>query len=189
MDKKKQLVIIGAGEFAEIAFEYFTHDSDYRVVAFSVEDAYRTDEQLFDLPVVALENLSENYPPETHHAFVAITFTQLNRARTRLYHYAKEQGYSMASYVSSSAFVWHNVKIGENCFIFENNVIQYHAEIDNNVVLWSGNHVGHRAKIAQNCFISSHVVVSGYVTIKENCFLGVNSTLGDSITFGENCLI
>ena len=35
-----KLVIFGAGEFAHIAHEYFSHDSDYEVVAFVVDDAF-----------------------------------------------------------------------------------------------------------------------------------------------------
>ncbi|NRW38220.1 hypothetical protein [Clostridium beijerinckii] len=37
MDKNKKLIIIGDSAFAQIAYEYFTYDSDYEVVAFSVE--------------------------------------------------------------------------------------------------------------------------------------------------------
>lgn len=33
----KNLLIVGAGEFADIAYEYFTVDSDYTVVGFAVE--------------------------------------------------------------------------------------------------------------------------------------------------------
>ncbi len=40
MTKTKKLVLIGAGEFAEIAYEYFTYDSSYEVVGFSVEKEY-----------------------------------------------------------------------------------------------------------------------------------------------------
>ena len=36
MKKNKKLILVGAGELAEIAYEYFTHDSEYEVVAFSV---------------------------------------------------------------------------------------------------------------------------------------------------------
>jgi hypothetical protein len=32
--------LIGAGEFAQIALKYFTHDSDYEVAALSVERSY-----------------------------------------------------------------------------------------------------------------------------------------------------
>lgn len=189
MNKVKKLIIIGAGEFAEIAYEYFTYDSDFEVVAFSVEAEFLQHKTLFDLPIVPFETLEFQYSPQEYSIFVAITFTKLNRIRTRLYQAAKEKGYKLASYISSKAFVWHNAKIGENCFIFENNVIQYHVNIGNNVILWSGNHVGHRTKISDNCFISSHVVISGYCDIGKNCFFGVNSTLGDHIIVGEDCLI
>ncbi len=37
MGKTRKLIIVGAGEFAEIAYEYFSYDSEYDVVAFAVE--------------------------------------------------------------------------------------------------------------------------------------------------------
>jgi sugar O-acyltransferase (sialic acid O-acetyltransferase NeuD family) len=189
MAKENKIVIVGDGEFAEIAFEYFTYDSNYKVVAFAVEKSYITKKELFNLPIVAFEEIERYYPPTEYKIFTAITFTKFNRVRTRLYHEAKKLGYNFVSYVSSKAFVWRNVKIGENCFIFENNTLQYHVEIGNNVIMWSGNHVGHRSIINDNCFISSHVVISGYCQIGEYCFLGVNSTLIDTIKIGENCFV
>lgn len=189
MDKQKKIVIVGAGEFAEIAYEYFTHDSEYEVVGFSVEQAFLIHNTLFGLPITPFENIENVFPSSECEVFVAVTFTKLNRIRTRLYQAAKTKGYKMASYVSSKAFVWHNAKIGENCFIFENNVVQHFSHIGNNVILWSGNHIGHRSVVRDNCFLSSHVVVSGYCVVGENCFLGVNSTLNDHIVVGKNCLI
>ncbi|KAJ51371.1 sugar O-acyltransferase (sialic acid O-acetyltransferase NeuD family) [Clostridium tetanomorphum] len=188
-EEKQPIVIIGDGEFAEIAYEYFTYDSPYEVVAFAVEKDYITKDSLFNIPVIAFEDIEKNYPKEKYKVFTAITFTKLNRVRTRLYNEAKDKGYKFVSYVSSKSFVWRNAKIGENSFIFENNVIQYNVNIGNNVVLWSGNHVGHRAIIGDNSFISSHVVISGYCNVGKNCFLGVNSTLVDSISIAEDTLI
>jgi sugar O-acyltransferase (sialic acid O-acetyltransferase NeuD family) len=189
MDGPRKIVIVGDGEFAEIAYEYFTHDSSREVAAFAAERDFLKRDSLFDLPVVPFEELEARYPPHEYGVFVAVTYTQLNRVRTRLYHVAKEKGYTPVSYISSRAFVWRNAVIGENCFIFENNVIQYHANIGNNVVLWSGNHVGHRSVIRDNCFISSHVVISGYCDVGENCFLGVNSSIGDHVKIGKDCII
>lgn len=189
MEKNKKLIIVGDGEFAEIAYEYFTHDSQYDVCGFAVEKEYLNKNKLFNLPVVPFEEIEKHFPVTEYHIFVAITFTKLNRVRTRLYNIAKAKGYKIASYVSSKAFVWHNATIGENCFIFENNVIQYHAKLGNNVILWSGNHVGHRAVIEDNCFISSHVVISGYCRIGESCFVGVNTTLIDNVNVGKDCFV
>ena len=54
----------------------------------------------------------------------------------------RNKGYQPASYISSNAFVWSNAKIGDHCFIFENNTVQPFVEIGDNVILWSGNHIG-----------------------------------------------
>lgn len=184
-----KIVIVGDGETAELAYEYFTHDSPHEVVAFSVERQYAKKDSLFDLPIVHFEELESRYDPATHSAFVAISYTQLNRVRARLYREVKSKGYPVVSYVSSRAFVWRNVEIGENCFILEDNVLQYAVRVGNNVVMWSGNHVGHQSIVRDNVFVSSHVVISGYCEIGENCFLGVNSCLANNIAVARDCLI
>lgn len=186
---KKGLVIVGAGEFAEIAFQYFSHDSDYEVVAFSVDAEFIRSPELEGLPVVPYGELVDRYRPVDYDIFVAIPSTQLNRLRTRFYNDAKQKGYRFATYVSSRAFVWRNARIGENTFIFENNVIQPFVTVGNNCVLWSGNHVGHRSVINDNVFVTSHVVISGYCNIGESSFLGVNATINDHITIGPRCVI
>jgi sugar O-acyltransferase (sialic acid O-acetyltransferase NeuD family) len=189
MDTKQKIVIVGDGETAELAYEYFTHDSPHEIVAFAVESAYKKRDEFFGLPVVEFERIEELYPPAEHQAFVAISYTQLNRVRTKLFQAVKAKGYTCASYVSTRAFVWHNVEIGENCFIFENNVIQYAVKIGNNVVLWSGNHIGHQTVIKDNVFISSHVVVSGYCEIEENSFFGVNSCFANNLKIAADNII
>lgn len=186
---RRPLVIVGAGEFAQIACEYFTHDSDYDVVAFSVEREYLTQGTLAERPVVAYETLQAQYPAQDYELYVAIPATHLNRLRTRLYRDAKSKGYRFASYVSSRAFVWHNAQIGENSFIFEGNVIQPFAKVGNNCILWSGNHVGHRTVVHDNVFIASHAVISGYCDIGEGCFIGVNTTFNDQLRVAPDNVI
>lgn len=180
-EKTKKLVLVGDSAFAEIAHEYFEADTEYEVVAFSVESAYLKRERLRGLPVTPFEFLARDFPPSEHEVFVAVVYTQLNRLRTRLMAQAKLNGYCLASYVSPHAFVWRNVRMGEHCFVFENNVVQPFASIGCNVVLWSGNHIGHHTVIHDNCFVSSHVVVSGFCEIGEASFLGVNATIGNNV--------
>jgi sugar O-acyltransferase (sialic acid O-acetyltransferase NeuD family) len=187
MVKTKKLVLVGDSAFAEVAYEYFTHDSEYQVVAFSVEREYLRREQLFGVPMVPFEELPERFAPGEHEFYAALVYTQGNALRTRLYESAKEMGYRPASYISPQAFVWRNVKLGEHCFIFEHNVIQPFVTIGDNVVLWSGNHIGHHSTIGDHCFVSSHVVVSGFVEVGHSCFLGVNTTVANNIRIGNRC--
>lgn len=186
MKKTKKLVIIGDSAFAEVAYECFTHDSEYEVVGFAVESAYLKKNELFDLPIVPFEQIEEHFKSSEVEFYAALVYTQLNRLRTRLYQAAKAKGYHPASYISSRAFIWHNVQFGEHSFIFEDNTVQPFVRIGDNVVLWSGNHIGHHSAVQSNCFIASHVVISGFCNIGRNSFIGVNSALANNIVIGED---
>lgn len=186
---KRDLILFGDGLFADIAYEYFTHDSDYRVVAFSVDRPYLQTPEKFGLPVIATDEIAARFDPASHHFYAAITYGQLNRVRERFVEFGKSLGYNPASYISSRAFVWRNVEVGEHAFIFEDNTVQPFVKIGNNVVLWSGNHIGHHSEIGDHVFIASHAVISGCCRIGPHQFIGVNATLANDISIAEDCLI
>ncbi|MEO5328895.1 MAG: acetyltransferase [Magnetococcus sp. THC-1_WYH] len=186
---KKPLVIFGSGDIAQLAHYYFSMDSDYEVVAFTVNGTYMTETFFCDLPVVPFEEVVQKYHPAECEFFVALSYSRLNAVRREKYLAAKALGYRLANFVSSRATVLNEGRIGENCFIFEDNTIQPFVTIGNNVTLWSGNHIGHHSTIKDHCFIASHVVVSGGVEIGEQCFIGVNATLRDHIKIGDRCVI
>jgi sugar O-acyltransferase (sialic acid O-acetyltransferase NeuD family) len=186
---KSPLVIFGAGDIAQLAHFYFSEDSDYEVVAFTVDSAYLGTSTFCGLPVIAFEEILACHAPSHCELFVALSYSKLNSVRKEKYLAAKALGYRMATFISSRATVLNDGQIGDNCFIFEDNTIQPFVSIGNNVTLWSGNHIGHHSKIRDHCFIASHVVVSGGVEIGEQCFVGVNATLRDHIKIGERCVI
>lgn len=188
-NNKKKLVIVGDGYFGQMAYEYFTHDSHYQVVGFAVENKFRIRSSLFNLPVVDFEKIEDYFSIHNHEIFVAITYVQLNRARTKIYLESKSKGYKIASYISSKAFCWLNVKLGENIFVFEGCTLQPYTEIGNNVILWSGTNIGHHSIVRDNCFMSSHVAIPGFCDIGYNCFIGVNATLADNIKIAQDCFI
>ncbi|AEA67780.1 acetyltransferase [Pseudomonas brassicacearum] len=186
---RKKLVIFGLGDIAELAFFYFNTDSTYDVVAFTVDSSYIEDSTFCGLPVVAFENVAEHYATGQHEMFIALSYSKLNAVRKEKYFAAKALGYTLASYISSHATVLNEGRIGENCFILEDNTIQPFVKIGNNITLWSGNHIGHHSTIQDHTFIASHVVVSGGVHIGEQCFIGVNATLRDHIKIEDKCVI
>lgn len=187
--ERKQLVIFGAAEQGQLAHFYFTRDTDYEVVAFTVDAAFTTAGTFCGLPVVPFEEISARFPPERTELFVALGYSKLNALRAEKYYAGKVLGYRFPSYVSPRATVLNDSRFGENCFILEDNTIQPFVTIGNNVTLWSGNHIGHHSTVHDHCFITSHVVISGGVEIGESSFIGVNATLRDHIAIGARCVI
>lgn len=183
-----KVVIFGVLDTAQLAHYYLTNDSKYEVIAFTVNKKY-IDKNIFcELPVVPFEELEIHYPPSDFLFFVPMTGQKMNTLRKQIYLEGKSKGYKYISYISSKATVCDN-KIGENCFILEDNTLQPFTEIGNNVVMWSGNHIGHHSKIEDHVFFTSHVVLSGHCHVKEDSWFGVNSTVRDGITIGKSTLI
>jgi sugar O-acyltransferase (sialic acid O-acetyltransferase NeuD family) len=186
----KPTVIFGTGDMARVAYTYFLHDSDFDVVAFTVHERYLAgDRTLFGRDVVPFESLTAQDPPDQTQMFVAVGYSQMNKAREALYAETKSLGYQLATYVNSKATYWSELDIGDNCFILEHNVLQPFVKIGNDVVMWSGNHIGHDSVIEDHCFLTSHAVVAGNVTIKQRCFIGINATIKNGVTIAPECLI
>jgi len=186
---KKKVVIFGTEKMAQLAHFYLTEDSPYEVVAFAADEAFIDRRKIMNLPVVPFETIATTYPPDEFTMFVAIGYKGLNTVRAAKYKEARKKGYKLISYVSSKATQWDDTKVGDNCFILENQVIQPFVKIGNNVIIWSGNHFGHDVVIGEHCWISSHIVVSGGVRIEPYCFIGVNATIRDDVTIGRECII
>ena len=189
MVQTKKLVIFGTTASGKIAHHYFSTDSDFEVVAFTVDSKYMQDSDFCNLPVVPFEKLTVSHPPNEYSLFIAMGYTGMNQQRAEKYYQGKSLGYEMATYVSSRCNYLSEITPGDNCLILEDNTIQPFVTIGANVVLWSGNHIGHDVVVGNHCFISSHVVVSGNTKIGECCFIGVNSTIRDNIEIGEKTLI
>jgi sugar O-acyltransferase (sialic acid O-acetyltransferase NeuD family) len=186
---KKNLVIFGSNELAELSHYYFSNDSDYNIQAFCLDGEYIKESSFLNLPVIAFEELISQFPPDANSLFVALSYSKINALRKEKFLVAKSLGYELPSYISPKASILNEGAIGENCFILEDNTIQPFVKIGNNVTLWSGNHIGHHSVIHDHTFIASHVVVSGGVEIGEQCFIGVNATLRDHIKIGSRCVL
>jgi sugar O-acyltransferase (sialic acid O-acetyltransferase NeuD family) len=187
--KGEEVVIVGTGETAAVVFEYLSDDTPHRVVAFSAEREVITADSYYDLPVVPFEDLAAAYPATRNRLFIAISVTQLNQLRQRLYHAIKAAGFSCVSYVSSYASVAPDVAIGENVMVQENVTLQYGARVGENTFLASGTSVGYRSVIGPDCFTGPHATVGDSCSVGRGSFLGAASCLADGCSAGENCVV
>lgn len=183
-----RLIIFGTGSIAEMAYDYFTWETSYKVVGFTIDKDKIRSNTYKGLPVFPFEHIEDYYAPDDrlYSMFVAVGE---NSFRAKIYKKCKEKGYKLATFISKHAYIGRNVKIGDNCFIQEFNNLQYGVDIGNNTILWAKNHIGHHSKIGKHCFLASGITVSGYVRIGDYTFVGSGATTRDNIKIGENCLV
>ena len=186
---KKDLIIFGTGKIAEVIFYYATQECDLNVVAFTVDEKYKTEEIFQGRPVVAFQELEKRYNPSAHDLFVALGYHDLNKLRAKKCQESIEKGYHLISIISPKANVPTNVVVGKNCFIMPPAIIHPHVVIGDNVFIWSGAMVGHHSVLKDNCWLTSCCNLSGNVVLGKNTFLAVNATVGHSVSIGEDCFL
>jgi sugar O-acyltransferase (sialic acid O-acetyltransferase NeuD family) len=186
---KQKIVIFGIGDVAELADFYFTHDTEYDVAGFTVDEPFMARNDFRGRPLVAFERVVELFPPANFGLFVAVGYAKLNALRIEKAAAARAKGYRLVSYLSSRATVFPGFELKDNCFILEDNTIQPFARVGSNVTLWSGNHIGHHSTIDDDVFVASHVVLSGGARIGQGSFVGVNVTIRDRVNIGRKCVL
>ena len=189
MQDLKKLIIFGTAEIAELAKFYVENDSERKVVGFTVDDEFIKENTFMGCPVIPYSELREKFASSEYDVHVALSYSKLNQLREQKYAQVKQDGYTLASYVCTKSVFWPNTRIGDNCFVLENQTLQPNVEIGNNVMIWSGNHIGHSSKIGDSTYISSHVVISGHCNIGKRNFFGVNSSVKDFCEIGDDCFI
>jgi len=184
----KKVIIFGVGNFAKLVFSYLKN-SQHEVVGFTVNERVLNEKEFLDLPVVPFENINTIYPSENFSLFIAMGHTNMNKNRAKIFNEAKKMGYELLSYVHPTSTIGEAVKMGENCLILENNVIQPFVSIGDDVIIWSNNVISHDTTIKDHCFIIHQAVISGHVTIEPYCIIAANSTIRNRVTIAKECVI
>lgn len=182
----KKLLIFGTGGGARLAYEKIIEKKDVEVIGF-IEFKKFYKKRYLNKPVFIFEKINTKYNKKFI-IFIHKNFNNLNEDRTKIYKIFKKMKFRFYSYVHPS-IINKKFKIGENCFILENQSICADVKIGNNVVMWTHNHIGDRSIIKDNVWISSSVTIGGDCCIGKNSFLGMNSTISHSLKVADNNLI
>ena len=183
----KKIIVFGNSDFAELATYYL--QKQYEIEAYCVDKDFIKESCFLSKPVVPFEEIVHFYPPEKFNLFVAVGYHKRNTIRQEKIEMANDYGYKFVNYIHPSAIIDNSAKIGYNCLILENSVIQPFVVLGNGSIMWVNSTLCHHSIVGDYCFIASNVCINGYVTIKDNCFIGAGVIIRDKITINKNNLI
>ncbi len=175
------LVIFGAGPFARLMHYYFTHDSEYRVTAFTADPEYLAEPQFCGLPAIPFERVVECHPPSRARMFVAVGYRRM-RARAEMFQRARSCGYTLANYISSRAMRYPDLRLGENNVAMANVHFEPFVTVGDNNVFWSDTLVCHDVTVGDGNYVAAKCVLGGNSVVTEGCFVGNGSILINDVT-------
>ncbi len=184
MDK---LIIYGDGQMASMMYEILKQE--FIIVAFTTEQKCITSDMHQGLPLIAFEEIEDNFSPLYHKMFIAVGYSNMNDLRIERGNWAKQKGFSLISYISPKATVYGKTSLGENSCILEYSSIHPNTQIKDYVFVGSHINIGHDCEIDEGNWLNAGVCIGGATKLEKSCFLGINATIGNDIIIGEKCFI
>lgn len=172
---------------AQVARFFFLRDSDYQVIAFTVDKKYNLNPVFCGIEVIDFEDIEKKYSPEEYEMFIGVGPNKMNTIREKKYYEAKEKGYKLASCVSRYAIC--DSPLGENTFIGDYAVINPFVEMGNNNFFYEFSLVNCNSIIGNNCYFSPRSIVSTFAKIENNSLIGAGAIIKTSVTVAEKTLV
>lgn len=181
----RKIILVGNAITAHILYSYLRSDSRYEVLGLTVDDEFLARGGIEGLAAAGLSRVRDTFPPETCRILMAAGYNDLNRVRESLFLRLKEMGYTAETYVHPDAKVYTEYPLGEGCVVLPTAVIEPHARVGANTMIWCNVTLAHDSSIAKNCWIAAGTVISGQASVLRNSFVGVNATVVNKVTVGE----
>lgn len=182
------IIIYGIGPLAQLMHFYFSNDSLYNVVAFTVDAEYLSEDVFCGLPVVPFGDIEDNYATNDYGMFVAVGYKNMNN-RKIMYDKAKEKGYELVNYISSNAVLYNDLVIGDNNVIMGQVNIEPFVKIGSNNIFWSNTLLGHNLTVGNHNYISACCLLGGDCTIGNFCFICNGAGMINDLNIKDNTKI
>lgn len=177
----KSKLVVGAGDFLEIAFQAWRTRAPEIVLEkleVNQDDSYH-----FDLSFL------DRYSPQETSMFAAFGNHFLNFKRLELMGAIKSRGFHMDPFVDASAIVASEAKVGENSFISAGATIAAGATLHYNVFVGARTVIGYAAEIGHSTWIEAATVIGRKSRVGPHTTIGPGVILADEAEFGRLCVI
>jgi len=152
---------------AAIVAEYMEREGTREVIGFAQHERFIDKPNLYDRPVLPFEQLAKDYPPAVFKVHILLDYS----GRYDLSHIqqtcaeARDQGYSLYSFIDQEAFVAQSAIVGDNCCLMRGVQVEPFAHIDAGVMIQSGAHIGPGARVGAWTRIGTRALLSDHAQV------------------------
>lgn len=181
----KKILLAGNAITAEILFAYLRQDARYEVEGFTVDDEFVESGGIGGYRTVGLSEVASVFSPDSCRVIMAMGYNDLNRSRETMFKRIKAMGYVVETYIHPDARVYSDHPVGEGSVVLPGAVIEPHARVGANTMVWSNVTAAHHSSVDDHCWVAAGTVISGQAKVQRNTFLGVSCTVVNAVTVGE----
>jgi len=182
--KKKQIVIVGNGLFAEDVSDLIQMTGMYEIVAFIEGIEKEKCNQLHDgIPVLWVDDIKGINPEALFIGAIG------SPKRKGIIQKLQQKGYNFTSFIHPSSTVFTSATISEGSIISVGSIVSAKTIVGKHTIINRGCLIGHHVHIGNFVTISPGAKIAGKVIINDGAYIGMGSIIIDGITVGANSIV
>lgn len=182
--KKKQIVIVGSGLFADEVFDLIQEIGEYEVVAF-IEgiEKEKCNQLLGGIPVLWVDDIKGINPEALFIGAIG------SPKRKGIIQKLEQKGYNFTTLIHPASIVFTSTKIEWGTTIGAGSIVAAKTTIGQHTLINRGCLIGHHVRIGNFVTVSPGANIAGKVIVNDGTYIGMGSIIIDGITVGANSIV
>lgn len=168
--------------------KYIEETSSGKVLAFTVDKSFISDNYLHEFPVIPFDDIEEKLSMDDVEFIIGVGYKSMNSVRESIYNRIKSKNYRIGNFIHPNAIVEAN-QIGEGSVILSGAYIGKGAIIGNGNIFWNNCNISHDAVIGDFNYFAPSTTFGGFVTVRNKCFFGLGSIVKNGVSVLDSTLV
>jgi sugar O-acyltransferase (sialic acid O-acetyltransferase NeuD family) len=180
----KTIILLGAGGHCKSCIDVIEKENKYKILY--ILDKINKNKKLFNYKIS-----SENLLKKKKNLFAFVTVGQIKnyRIRQKLFKKLLSLNFKIPSIISPLSYVSPKASIGSGTIIMHGVIINADVRIGKNCIINTNSVIEHGVKIKDHTHISTGAIINGETIIGSKVFIGSGSVVTNNIKVDDCCIV
>jgi sugar O-acyltransferase (sialic acid O-acetyltransferase NeuD family) len=186
----KPVILYGSRKLGKMLYYDSENNPNFDIAVFTVDKEFLNEDGCFlGLPQIDLDKVLEEYPSDKYDMIALIAGYNNMRDREKMYYKAKDKGYVLRNYISSSCEIASDVIMGDNNLIFGQTHIGFSGVMGNSNTIRQQTYLGHEFIMGDYNVITPDCRIGGECRIGNSCYIGIGATIKNGLVIANETLV
>ena len=180
----KKIILVGGGGHCKSCIDVIENENKYKIIGIIDNNKNSLlNYKVFRESYINKKLIKNNY------SLVTVGHIKNYKLRVKLFNKLRNLGFKIPTIISPSAYISKHAVIGKGTIVMHGVIINAGVKIGNNCIVNTNSLIEHDVVIGDHVHISTEVTINGGVVIGNKVFIGSRSIIKDNIGIGDFSIV
>jgi sugar O-acyltransferase (sialic acid O-acetyltransferase NeuD family) len=180
----KKIILIGGGGHCTSCIDVIENENKYKIIGIIDKKKNTSLHYKFFTETHLNKKLIKN-----NYAFVTVGQIKNYKVRVKLFNKIKDLGFKIPTIISPLSYISKHAIIGKGTIVMHGAIVNAGAKIGDNCIINTNSLIEHDVMIGDNTHVSTEATINGGAVIGNKVFIGSRSIIKDNISVGDCSIV